>query len=124
MPYLAESVAVARGMVREKLAEWGLPELADAAALVVSELTTNAVKTGCRRRMLVTVRQVTAVRIRIAVRDGSRTMPILIEAGDDDEGHRGLALVHLLTRGQWGASLESLGKVVHADLVLRAPNRG
>ncbi|MFF4814768.1 ATP-binding protein [Kitasatospora sp. NPDC001309] len=118
LPYRGESVGEARRMVRGKLVEWGLPELIDAAEVVVSELVTNAVKTGCLARMAVTVRRVTDRTVRVAVRDGSRILPVLMVAGEDEEGHRGLALVHHLTGGRWGASVEVWGKIVHADLVV------
>ncbi|MEU8920487.1 hypothetical protein AB0D10_06035 [Kitasatospora sp. NPDC048545] len=42
----------------------------------------------------------------------------VVVAGEDEEGHRGLALVHELTKGRWGAAVEAFGKVVHADLVV------
>ncbi|MEU9043956.1 MULTISPECIES: ATP-binding protein [unclassified Kitasatospora] len=90
--------------------------LADDAELIVSELVGNAVKTGCLTFMTVRIRRVAARIVRISVRDGSRSMPVLIEAGEDEECHRGLALVHKLTRGQWGVTPDEFGKTVHADL--------
>ncbi|MFJ7276034.1 ATP-binding protein [Kitasatospora sp. NPDC098663] len=116
LPYQAESVGRARRLVRETLTMWGLPHLVDSTALVTSELVTNAAKTGCRRRMTVTVHLVAKTTVRISVRDGSRTPPVLIQASDDDEGHRGLGLVHRLTNGRWGVTVEAFGKVVHADI--------
>ncbi|WP_424706857.1 ATP-binding protein [Kitasatospora acidiphila] len=81
---------------------------------------TNAVRhTGCRTTLRVTIHRQAPDAVRIAVRDGSRTLPpCLIVAEEFDEGHRGLALVHHLTGGQWGVALGSSGKVVHADLRL------
>lgn len=114
--YRPESASAARRLVERKLADWWLYELVDEAALIVSELVGNAVKTGCLTFMTVRMRRVTAQIVRISVRDGSRTMPVLIEAGDDEECHRGLALVHRLTRGQWGVTPDEFGKTVHADL--------
>ncbi|MET8626187.1 ATP-binding protein [Kitasatospora sp. NPDC004669] len=114
--YRPESASVARRLVRLKLADWELPDLADDAELIVSELVGNAVKTGCLTFMTVRIRRVTAQIVRISVRDGSRTMPVLIEAGEDEECHRGLALVNKLTRGQWGVTPDEFGKTVHADL--------
>ncbi|MEU9047956.1 MULTISPECIES: ATP-binding protein [unclassified Kitasatospora] len=118
LPYLPESASVARRLVREKLVEWELAELIDMGELIVSELVTNATKTGCLTRMTFTIRRVTDRTVRVAVRDGSRVMPTLMVAGEDEEGHRGLALVHELTKGRWGAVAEPFGKVVHADLVV------
>ncbi|MFB7619831.1 ATP-binding protein [Kitasatospora sp. NPDC056181] len=66
--------------------------------------------------MTVTVELIAKATVRISVRDGSRALPVLIQASDDDEGHRGLSLVHRLTHGRWGVTVEPLGKVVHADI--------
>ncbi|MFF7991698.1 ATP-binding protein [Kitasatospora xanthocidica] len=116
LPYQPDSASAARRLVREKLTAWGLEALLDDAVLIVSELVTNAVKTGCRRRMTVRIDRIDTASVRISVTDGSRVPPVLLEAGEDDECHRGLALVNRLTRGQWGIAIEALGKTVHADL--------
>ncbi|MFF2145409.1 ATP-binding protein [Kitasatospora sp. NPDC058190] len=121
LPYLPESASQARRFLRKTLTEWGLVELIDAAELVACELVTNAAKTGCRRQMTVTIRRVSQLIVRISVRDGSRALPVLIQASPDEECHRGLALVDRLTAGRWGASVEPLGKVVHADLAMPKP---
>ncbi|MGW4898424.1 ATP-binding protein [Kitasatospora sp. NPDC004240] len=122
-PYAPRSASAARRLVRTALPAWGLEDLVEAGELIVSELVGNAVRTGCRR-MTVTVERVTERCVRISVRDGSRALPCLIEAGSSAESGRGLALVHRLTGGHWGASLESLGKTVHADLRVRVPGPG
>ncbi|MFJ1708534.1 ATP-binding protein [Kitasatospora sp. NPDC088346] len=122
LPYEPRSAAEARRLVRTALAAWGLEELADAGEVVVSELAGNAVRTGCHRSMAVTVERITEARVRISVRDGSRTLPCLIDAGPDAESGRGMALIHHLTAGQWGATPEPYGKTVHADLRTRPPH--
>ena len=91
----------------------------DDAEVIVSELVTNAYRTGCHRRMAVTIRRVTLQTVRIAVRDGSRAMPVMVDAGPGAESGRGLDIVHKLTRGHWGVVVEQLGKTVHADLRAR-----
>ncbi|MFD0273372.1 ATP-binding protein [Kitasatospora sp. NPDC127111] len=116
LAYRPESVGQARRLVRRQLMNWGLPRLIDTAELVTSELVTNAAKTGCQLFMTVTVTLIADATVRISVRDGSRALPVLIRASDDDEGHRGLGLVHQLTNGRWGVTVEPLGKVVHADI--------
>ncbi|MFD7447944.1 ATP-binding protein [Kitasatospora sp. NPDC059827] len=116
LPYQPESASAARRFVRDKLAAWGLEVLLDNAELIISELVTNAVKTGCRRRMTVRIDRISTALVRISVTDGSRVPPVLLDAGEDDECHRGLALVNRLTQGQWGTTIEPLGKKVHADL--------
>lgn len=114
--YRPESARSARRLVRDKLMEWSLDDLADAAELIVSELVANAVNTGCLTAMLVMIRRPAGDYIRIAVRDGSRTLPVLLDARTDEECHRGLALVHALSEGRWGATAEPFGKTVYADL--------
>ncbi|GHF58986.1 hypothetical protein GCM10018790_41190 [Kitasatospora xanthocidica] len=116
MKYRPESAGAARRLVRRKLQDWGLDDLADDAQLIVTELVSNACKTGCMTSMTVKIRRITSQTVRISVRDGSRAMPVLLHAACDEECHRGLALVHKLTSGRWGAALDAHGKTVHADL--------
>ncbi|SOB81584.1 ATP-binding protein [Streptomyces sp. 1331.2] len=118
LPYQPESVAAARRFVGAQLREWGLDDLSDDAAVIISELVTNACKTGCLTHMTVRLQCVTPRTIRISVRDGSRAMPVLLQADEADECHRGLGLVHKLTRGSWGIVPEACGKTVHASLRL------
>ncbi|MFD7592607.1 ATP-binding protein [Kitasatospora sp. NPDC059812] len=121
LPYLPESVGAARRFVAATLREWGLDDLVDDAAVIVSELVTNSFKTCCQTRILVGVRRPTDRIVRILVGDGSRSMPVMVQAGPDATSGRGLAMVHRLTRGRWGVTLLPFGKVVHADLVAPAP---
>ncbi|MEU4301914.1 ATP-binding protein [Kitasatospora aureofaciens] len=121
LPYEPQSASAARRLVRTALRGWGLEDLVEAGELIVSELAGNAAKTGCRRRMTVTVERITERCVRISVRDGSRSLPCLIDACPTAVSGRGLALVHYLTGGHWGASLETFGKTIHADLCTRAP---
>ncbi len=116
LKYQPESASAARRLVRRKLQDWGLDNLVDDAQLIVTELVSNACKTGCATFMVVKIGRITAQTIRISVRDGSRALPVLLHAGDGEECHRGLGLVHKLTAGRWGATPDSYGKTVHADL--------
>ncbi|MFE7531970.1 ATP-binding protein, partial [Kitasatospora sp. NPDC057542] len=121
LPYEPQSAAAARRLVRTTLPGWGLEDLVEAGELIVSELVANAAKTGCRLKMTVTVERITDRCVRISVRDGSRVLPCLVDAGPAAESGRGLALVHHLTGGHWGATPEPYGKTVHADLRTRVP---
>ncbi|MFE6054587.1 ATP-binding protein [Kitasatospora sp. NPDC056446] len=123
LPYSAESVGVARRLVATKLLEWGLPGLVDDASLIVSELVTNAVKTGCQTRLVVAVRRPSDRIVRVLVGDGSRMMPVMIQTRPGATSGRGLAMVHKLTRGRWGVTPRPFGKVVHADLSVAAARR-
>ncbi|MBD0694851.1 hypothetical protein BG452_17875 [Streptomyces sp. CBMA123] len=121
LPYQPESVAAARRFVGAQLREWGPSDLVDDAAVIVSELVTNSLKTGCQTRMLVGIRHPTDHIVRILVGDGSRSMPVMVQARPDATSGRGLAMVHRLTHGRWGVTLLPFGKVVHADLATPAP---
>jgi two-component sensor histidine kinase len=106
--------------VRGALADWGLDHLAEDAAVVVTELVSNAAKTGCLTTMLVSVDQVTnrvGRAVRISVRDGSRALPVLMGASRDEESGRGLFLVDRLTV-VWGTDLDAYGKTTWADLAV------
>ncbi|MEU4115835.1 ATP-binding protein [Kitasatospora sp. NPDC028055] len=118
LPYHPKSASLARGLVRNALIGWGLGGLVEDALLIVSELVGNAAKTGCQLKMRVTITLITDTSVRIEVTDGSRAMPVRIDAGPDALGGRGLDLVHKLTRGHWGATLLVNGKTLHADLKL------
>ncbi|MFD8750183.1 ATP-binding protein [Kitasatospora sp. NPDC059577] len=114
--YQPRAARAARRLVRRKLVEWGLDELVDAAELIITELVSNAVKTGCQTFMVIKVRRPTPTTIRVSVRDGSRAMPVLVQAHETAECHRGLHLVHTLTGGQWGVTPDAFGKTVYANL--------
>lgn len=84
-------------------------ELCETAALLVSEVATNALVHGSGRievRVLVTGRV-----LRVEVADSSSDLPAPRHADALDEGGRGLALVDVLA-SSWGAEPDELGKVV------------
>ncbi|MCF6524100.1 ATP-binding protein [Streptomyces sp. JJ36] len=86
----------------------------DDAALIVSELVTNATRHGrgrCRLRLSTAARTVT-----IEVHDGCAQRPVLRAAGPDGEGGRGIALVRHLARRLVVTDHPSGGKTVRAVL--------
>ena len=116
----ATAVPCARGHARLVVAEWGRPELADTAELVVSELVTNAVHAAVPSRDRGPV--IPVVRLWLAsdpqgvlirVGDGSSQVPIRRAAGPDDDSGRGLVIVGSLSR-DWGSYRTAEGKVVWA----------
>ncbi|MFD0397140.1 ATP-binding protein [Kitasatospora sp. NPDC127121] len=120
LPYAPQSASAARRLVRDALADWELGHLADDAELVVTELVSNAVKTGCLTEMRVGVAPMTnraGQAVRISVRDGSCALPVLIGAAHDAESGRGLALVDRLAV-VWGVDLEPHGKTTWADIAV------
>ncbi|WP_424708458.1 ATP-binding protein [Kitasatospora acidiphila] len=120
LPYEPQSASAARQLVRAALAGWGPDHLVDDAELVVTELVSNATKTGCLTVMRVGVTQVTGrtgQAVRISVRDGSRALPVLADAAHDAESGRGLALVDRLAI-VWGVELDPHGKTMWADIAV------
>lgn len=116
-PPRQDSVSAARRRVAWLAVAWGQPGLAADAALVASELTTNAVLHGSveDRFVRVEVRLRGAV-LRIAVTDpkGER-WPEPRPAGDDEQYGRGLRIVGAVAE-RWGASGRVVGKTVWAEL--------
>lgn len=116
-PHSARSVSEARHFLVRHLDAWGLPHLADAAEVVVSELVTNAVRhAGSPPGRLIGTRiERLASGVRIEVHDASEHKPERQEVHTDSESGRGLVLVDLLTGGHWGVSVrEGPGKTVWA----------
>jgi hypothetical protein len=103
---------LARKVVAEALAGWGLTELGFAAELVVSELVSNAVRhAGTDMRLLVRLER---GGVRIAVHDSDPTTPRLRIPADPAGVHgRGLHLVAAVTAGM-GVLCGSRDKVVWA----------
>ncbi|WP_324618077.1 ATP-binding protein [Streptomyces sp. RTd22] len=97
------------------LAAWRLEELAEVAALIVSELVTNAVKHARSNSIRLTITRPEAVRVRIGVVDKSKKRPVPRKSSAEDEGGRGLALVEALAE-DWGTDPLPWGKRVWAEL--------
>jgi anti-sigma regulatory factor (Ser/Thr protein kinase) len=113
MGALTSAPGTARAHVRAVLPGWGLADLIEVCQLVVSELTTNAVKAsnGPGGRLHYVNGRMPVVRVCL-LSDGSRVLvevydqapgvPVLRDAGVDAESGRGLPMVHALTVGRWG----------------------
>jgi anti-sigma regulatory factor (Ser/Thr protein kinase) len=83
-----------------KLRFWGLTSLADSAALLISELVTNAYQHGCAGHLTFRL-CMTATHLCIEVDDGTPRRPMLRQAAELDESGRGLLLVDTLAES-WG----------------------
>ena len=121
----AEAVPSARTHLRQLLSSWGLAELSPDAAVVVSELVTNAVAASAEPRLetapvLVWLGSDSHCLL-LAVTDPSPRTPVRLNLRADAEGGRGLALVEALS-GRWGwypTRITGLRKVVWAEWLLR-----
>ncbi len=104
-PEDGEQVSIMRRRTRECLTARGLASITDEAALIVSELVTNAVVHSGGRKITVTL-SLRKGYLRIDVRDGVPSFHVLPQEPDDaDEHGRGLFLVRWLAeegRGSWG----------------------
>lgn len=123
---VTRSVPLARTRTARLVVEWGHPALAGDAALVVSELMTNALLHGSIRGRLIRVRlTVTAAVLRVEVSDprGER-VPCPREVTGEDQFGRGLLLVGALAE-RWGVGpREGVGKTVWAEWGLVGARRG
>ncbi|QKV94126.1 ATP-binding protein [Streptomyces sp. NA02950] len=135
LPSRFEAVRGARQFTGSTLRQWGLPELFDDVALVVSELVTNALRHGVPGGLTGGRGDAEAdpqVRLHLmhcpsrlvcAVRDLSADGPVAGEADWAEESGRGLHLVESFTDGWgWHPLAGTLrGKVVWALFQLPRP---
>ncbi|WP_329139397.1 ATP-binding protein [Streptomyces sp. NBC_01476] len=115
MPCSIENAAPVRRFVREVAGAWGLDDLADDTALVVTELVANAAQHTKSPLMRVSITRPDPDLIRVAVTDRSRTFPTMQSSSVTDERGRGLALINALTE-RWGAETRPWGKQVWGEL--------
>jgi PAS domain S-box-containing protein len=108
------AVALSRRTVRATLGGWGLAQLGETAELLTSELVTNAL---LYTEGPISVRMLRDRTLLCEVYDGSRTVPRLRAAADDDDGGRGLLLVKELSN-RWGTRRTTTGKTVWFELRL------
>lgn len=111
------SVAQARRLTRARLTHWQVPEdTCDSAALVVSELVTNAIVHTASEHVVCELHDGDEL-VRIAVRDEGCAPgePHPSPQRPDEEHGRGLLLIGSLCRA-WGALERGPGLLVWADL--------
>ncbi|MFF2331229.1 MULTISPECIES: ATP-binding protein [unclassified Streptomyces] len=123
-PCEPSTAEIGRRLVRDAFGVWHLDNLADAAALIMSELIANAVRhTPCHSIRLIVGRP-SATRVRVGVVDRAPSrLPVLVQIGEDDESGRGLLLVDGIA-DRWGYDLHGpkgrpWGKEVWAELLVR-----
>jgi anti-sigma regulatory factor (Ser/Thr protein kinase) len=115
LPANPASARLARRLVEQTCQEWGIPQMAADAVIVVSELTDNMVTHGRSEGWLrLDLRN---NRLTIAVADADPRPPALRIPGLPVVGGRGLLLVDKLSR-TWGTESRPGGKVVWAVLTV------
>jgi PAS domain S-box-containing protein len=114
LPARIEAPREARDAVRTAAGRWGLTQdTADALALIVSELVTNAVlHTGSSSTLWA---RTSAGTVYVEVADDDSRPPRMRDPGDLEDGGRGLHLVEALTR-RWGVRITATGKVVWCEI--------
>jgi hypothetical protein len=113
-PHQSDSPRAARRFVSEALRDWNLSgDLVEDVALVVTELTSNAL-VHAHSDCLVTV-SLTGDAVYLAVKDHAPVLPTRRPAGELETSGRGLAMVAAVSR-RWGADLLDQDKVVWAEL--------
>ncbi|MFE9168045.1 ATP-binding protein [Streptomyces kebangsaanensis] len=118
---LPRSVTLARRRTHRLLTDWGHPELAADAALLVSELGGNAVLHGCLRDRLFRVELTLTERVvRVSVSDPKgEVLPTPRDASPDDMFGRGLLVVREVA-DRWGVERLTVGKSVWCELDVAA----
>jgi len=109
LPATARSVTEARRFVTAALTRWGRGELADTAALLTSEVVTNAVL-HARTTVDLVIRQLRDG-ITVEVSDGSRLRPQGRRTTPQSTNGRGLALLDKLAE-TWDVKVRANGKTV------------
>jgi serine phosphatase RsbU (regulator of sigma subunit) len=108
----ARSPRIVRRLVRDVLEKWELPECAETAELLASELVTNAIRYASRP---ISVRLMLADSLLCEVHDDDHHLPVLGNPCPTEESGRGIQLVSRLAR-RWGVSRIPTGKVVWFEL--------
>ncbi|MFI6504680.1 ATP-binding protein [Nonomuraea typhae] len=114
LPFQADSVKTARDVTRTTLRGWGLSELSDDAALVVSELVTNAVRYTRGHTGLTLLLMRVAPHVLLAVADPSDEVPTRKEPDFISENGRGLYIVETYSQCWGWDPLAQGGKAVWA----------
>jgi len=115
LPAELTAVREARRIVAGVLEQWDLHTLAEDAAVVVTELTTNAVEHASSPSRLRLSR--TRNGVRIEVQDAGQGTPEPQAPSETAEGGRGLLIVSALSTA-WGIDDAPDGKTVWAELTL------
>jgi anti-sigma regulatory factor (Ser/Thr protein kinase) len=116
---VTSAIPAARRFVDEVLRSWGEHQLQTDAAVITSELATNAVSHAASAFCVHVVRDRGAVRITIEDMGPARPQPR--DAAPEDFGGRGMMLVDRLSR-QWGCDAADGAKRVWAELASQQTN--
>ena len=109
--------AEARSQVRTAIRNWEVPVDSYVAALLTSELVTNAIRHETGGTVTLAI-DCSRDQLRVDVHDTSRSAPALVDAPVDAETGRGLTLVAILG-DEWGFYPTRWGKAVYFTLAFQ-----
>jgi anti-sigma regulatory factor (Ser/Thr protein kinase) len=112
------AAAEARSQVRAAVDAWDVPADSSVAALLTSELVTNAIAHQPGETIMLVI-TCAGDQLRVDVHDTSWAVPVLVDAPADAEAGRGLVLVDSLSTA-WGFYLTPAGKAVYFTLAFQA----
>jgi anti-sigma regulatory factor (Ser/Thr protein kinase) len=115
LPANSRGPATGRAVITALLAGWGVGELVEDAALVVSELATNAVLHAAGENSIEMEVLRTSRGVRISLSDGSAVVPVRAELTTNLPAGRGLHIVAALA-SDWGTERHADGKRVWVDM--------
>jgi anti-sigma regulatory factor (Ser/Thr protein kinase) len=111
------AVAEARRQVRMAICTWDVPVDWSVAALLTSELVTNAITYEAGEVVTLAI-ACSCGQLRVEVHDTSRYLPVVVDASADEETGRGLMLVATLST-DWGYYRTPTGKAVYFTLAFQ-----
>ncbi len=124
LPAHPTSAAAARRHVKAVIHAWRLGVDAYVAALLTSELITNALRHGLREEEAIELVITSAENwMRVCVHDSSRSAPVPVHTSPDAEDGRGLELLANLS-ASWGFEQTATGKAVYFTLRADAGGNG
>jgi anti-sigma regulatory factor (Ser/Thr protein kinase) len=112
------AAAEARRQVRMAISTWDVPVDGSDAALLTSELVTNAIRHDVAGTIMLAI-TCSRGQLRVEVHDTSRSWPVLVDASAEAETGRGLMLVATLAT-DWGFYRTPAGKAVYFTLAFPA----
>ena len=113
LPTTAGSVPVARRLVAQLLAAWSAEARYEESTLLLSELVTNVVRHVTPATTFTVELILSALKLRVAVVDGSSAPPVLGARGPS--GGHGMWLVSAIA-DRWGSDEQTGGKQVWFEL--------
>jgi anti-sigma regulatory factor (Ser/Thr protein kinase) len=111
-------VPEARSLVRAAVRSWEVSVDPDDAALLTSELVTNAVQREPGQPVVLVITS-SGGQLRVDVHDTSHSLPAVTDVSADAETGRGLLLVATLS-AEWGCYPTPTGKAVYFTLACQA----